>query len=267
MLCLILVTFTVVAVEAYKDFRIPDEGRSVPSWDRYPYLMGNKGGGDDYMIFREYVLREEDGHSFILCPAGFAIAQLASALVVPRNLTAKDPSLATLAVPYVQATTLMHFPFGFGDRAPPPPTAGQPDDPCPTLKHCLLHQVGQHCNDLFTNRPALIGMCVRLRQRVLQARPLARPAQEPGRQCDVRARPQLGLLPERGRAQGSQGAGQKVRRGRGRSRAYQVLIQAGGGRPELVFRSPDGRAEAGGGGLQRHLPTRSPGRGISRAMR
>jgi len=93
------------------------------------------------IISREYILREEDGHSFLLCPAGFALAQLASALLIPRNLTLKDPSLWTLTVPYVHATTLMHFPFGFGDRESAPSTAGQPEDPCPTLRLCLLHQV------------------------------------------------------------------------------------------------------------------------------
>ncbi len=49
----------------FQDFHIREENRTVPAWSHYRYHAAEK---DDYMVFREYVLREEEARTLLMCP-------------------------------------------------------------------------------------------------------------------------------------------------------------------------------------------------------
>ena len=106
-------------IHSHEPYFISEQSRFVPSWDSYPYFAGDPSSDDDYLVFREYVLSEESARAYFLCPRGFAIGQIAYALLLGSNATASRPELMGKTSAHKHHLTLMQFPHCYGDRTEP----------------------------------------------------------------------------------------------------------------------------------------------------
>ena len=94
-----------IVISAFKPFHISEEGRTVASWDQFRYHKvhedhkdhevhkGHKDHKDRDLVVREYVLREEEQRSYLLCPRGFVIGQVSYALLLGDDQIEKNREL------------------------------------------------------------------------------------------------------------------------------------------------------------------------------
>ena len=120
---------------AFKTFRIVEENRDIPPWPSYQYMEEVKGD----QVIREYILQEQDQRTYLLCPRGFVIGQLAVALLIGPDQVEKEPELKVKQVAFKHnVAKTMELPSDLGDRVQP--TEEKAEDLCPTLGHCLMYQ-------------------------------------------------------------------------------------------------------------------------------
>ena len=132
---LILLVFLLKGMLSFKTFRIVEENRDIPPWPSYQYLEDVEGNH----VIREYILQEQDQRTYLLCPRGFVIGQLAVALLLGPDQVEKDPELKVKQVAFKHSVAkTMVIPSDLGDRVQP--TEEKAEDLCPTLGHCLMYQ-------------------------------------------------------------------------------------------------------------------------------
>ena len=131
----ILLTFVLKETHTFKTFRIVEENRDIPPWPSYQYLEDVEGNH----VIREYILQEQDQRTYLLCPRGFVIGQLAVALLLGPDQVEKDPELKVKQVAFKHSVAkTMMIPSDLGDRVQP--TEEKAEDLCPTLGQCLMYQ-------------------------------------------------------------------------------------------------------------------------------
>ena len=81
---LIKIALTAILPASYLCFKpitVSEQNREIPSWTSYKYL---EAPHKDTLV-REYVLQEQDQRTYLMCPRGFAIAQVAVSLLLGQD--------------------------------------------------------------------------------------------------------------------------------------------------------------------------------------
>ena len=123
----------------FKQFHIAEEGRTVPAWTEYQYLYSPPA---DEVVVREYILQEQDQRTYLLCPRGFVIAQLAVALLLSPEQVEQDERMRAKTSVFRYTRGGAEFPSDRGDRHHyhHHQQDHRAEDLCPTLAECLLYQ-------------------------------------------------------------------------------------------------------------------------------
>ena len=66
---------------SFKPVTVSEQNREIPAWTSYKYLETPHKDS----IVREYVLQEQDQRTYLMCPRGFAIAQVAVSLLLGKD--------------------------------------------------------------------------------------------------------------------------------------------------------------------------------------
>ena len=118
----------------FKPISVTEENREIPSWTSYKYLEVSEKS----LIIREYVLQEQDQRTYLMCPKGYSIGQIAVSLLLGQDQIEKNEHMRhkTLAFKYKIGN---EFQSDYGDRKEDYKDL-DPEDMCPTLNQCLMYQ-------------------------------------------------------------------------------------------------------------------------------
>ena len=119
----------------FKPITVTEQNREIPAWTSYKYLETPHKDS----IVREYVLQEQDQRTYLMCPRGFVIAQVAVSLLLGKDQLEGNEHMK-------HKTAVFRYSVGeamesdAGDREKTEEEGLVPDDLCPTLRHCLMFQ-------------------------------------------------------------------------------------------------------------------------------
>ena len=137
MLPLIKIALTAILPASYLCFKpitVSEQNREIPSWTSYKYL---EAPHKDTLV-REYVLQEQDQRTYLMCPRGFAIAQVAVSLLLGQDqLEANEYMKHKTAVFRYSVGEAVESDEGDREEVEEGLLA---EDLCPTLSHCLMFQ-------------------------------------------------------------------------------------------------------------------------------
>ena len=119
---------------SFKAVTITEQNREVSAWTSYQYLHSPD---TDHHV-REYVLQEQDQRTYLMCPRGFSIGQVAVSLLLGKDQLENNPHMKdkTAVYKYAVGDSVVS---DNGDRDTEEEGL-TPEDLCPTLRSCLMYQ-------------------------------------------------------------------------------------------------------------------------------
>ena len=78
---IIIFTAFIEPLNSFKTVTVTEQNRDVPSWTSYKYLEQSSKD----LIIREYILQEQDQRTYLMCPKGYSIGQIALSLLLGKD--------------------------------------------------------------------------------------------------------------------------------------------------------------------------------------
>ena len=119
----------------FKPITVSEQNREIPAWTSYKYLETPHKDS----IVREYVLQEQDQRTYLMCPRGFVIAQVAVSLLLGKDQLEGNEHMKHKTAVF-RYSVREAIESDTGDREKTEEEGLVPDDLCPTLRHCLMFQ-------------------------------------------------------------------------------------------------------------------------------